>query len=277
MGNIFISYSHRDSKYVRKLENALKQEGFTVWVDGRIDYGADWPIEIQRHLDECEAFIVIESNNSFKSRWVQNEVSRAQRINKPIFPLLLSGDRWLSLESTQEVNVKKGKLPPQEFYGRLSHIATRKQLDSVSSVRHISISPKVKQGIIFWVKVIALIIIAVLIAIKTSPQISTLIFQRFQKPTLNTYIVNEKTAWVNPLNVMTVNATKEITITIKAEGKYQVTCNRWSIQPKEVEVLNEDGCSMSFYAITYQDTTVTVNVTVDSNNRKETFYFRPKH
>jgi formylglycine-generating enzyme required for sulfatase activity len=34
------SYSPQDSDYAHRLEDALKQRGFEVWIDDRIDYGA---------------------------------------------------------------------------------------------------------------------------------------------------------------------------------------------------------------------------------------------
>ena len=46
MGHIFISYSHKDKKYVEKLEQKLLDEGFDVWIDHCIDYGDDWLSEI---------------------------------------------------------------------------------------------------------------------------------------------------------------------------------------------------------------------------------------
>ena len=42
MGHIFVSYSHKDTAYVEKLEKKLISEGFDVWVDHRIDYGSRW-------------------------------------------------------------------------------------------------------------------------------------------------------------------------------------------------------------------------------------------
>ncbi len=98
MGHIFISYSHIDKDYVHRLQEELLKQGFNVWIDDRIDYGTRWPKVIQDHLDDCDAFIVIVSENSFDSEWVQNEVTRAKRIGKPFFPLLLSGSPWLSIE-----------------------------------------------------------------------------------------------------------------------------------------------------------------------------------
>jgi len=133
MGHIFISYSHKDKDYVHKLQEALKSEGFDVWIDDRIDYGDEWPIVIQERLDACDAFILVATENSFKSKWVQKEVTRAQRINKPFFPLLLSGDTWLSIESTQYVDVKNQELPPKKFYERLAHVAPRRNVNILST------------------------------------------------------------------------------------------------------------------------------------------------
>jgi hypothetical protein len=129
MGHIFISYSHKDGKYARKLAKALKQKGFDVWIDERIDYGTVWPKEIEKYLDECEAFIVVVSENSLESKWVQNEVTRAERKRKPIFPLLLRGEPWISIETTQYVDVRGGKLPPSKFYERLFSLLSKDKIN----------------------------------------------------------------------------------------------------------------------------------------------------
>ena len=44
MSHIFISYSHDDSDYAHRLVRELEQEGFTAWIDERIDYGTQWPV-----------------------------------------------------------------------------------------------------------------------------------------------------------------------------------------------------------------------------------------
>lgn len=129
MGYIFISYSHKDKAYVHRLQNSLRSEGFDVWIDDRIDYGTEWPKVIQRHLDECDAFIVVVSENAYESKWVQNEVARAGRKKKPFFPLLLDGDPWLSVESTQYVDVTNGSLPDERFYQQLSLVVPRRKVE----------------------------------------------------------------------------------------------------------------------------------------------------
>lgn len=125
MGHIFISYSHKDKDYVEKLEKKLIDEGFDVWIDHRIDYGTQWPKEIQKALDACDAFIVVVSENASESKWAQNEVARADRKKKPFFPVWLDGDLWLSIETTQAADVRNGRLPTKDFYEQLGYVAER--------------------------------------------------------------------------------------------------------------------------------------------------------
>jgi formylglycine-generating enzyme required for sulfatase activity len=125
---IFISYSHVDSPYAHLLAAALEQVGFTAWIDDRIDYGTQWPRVIQEQLDACAVFIVIMTPRAYASDWVQSELSRAKRKKKPIFPLLLEGQEpWLSVESTQYVDVRGGTLPPPRFYEQLAQHVQRRE------------------------------------------------------------------------------------------------------------------------------------------------------
>jgi hypothetical protein len=123
MGHIFISYSRTDTEYAHGLADVLQSKGLDVWIDARLDYGSQWPLELQKQLDSCAAFIVIMTPRSFASEWVQSELQRARRKLKPIFPLLLEGDEpWLSVESTQFYDVRGGKLPDARFYSALQRV-----------------------------------------------------------------------------------------------------------------------------------------------------------
>jgi formylglycine-generating enzyme required for sulfatase activity len=125
MAHIFISYSHTDTDYAHALADNLQHVGFDVWIDARLDYGSTWPQEIQKQLDTCGAFILIMSPRSFESAWVQNELQRAKRKLKPIFPLLLEGDEpWLSVESTQYYDVRGRNLPDARFYSAIKRVMT---------------------------------------------------------------------------------------------------------------------------------------------------------
>jgi hypothetical protein len=125
MGHIFISYSHKDTKYAHELADQLKRMGFEIWIDERLDYGSQWPHEIQKQLDSCDAFLLIMTPRSFASDWVQSELQRAKRKVKPIFPLLLEGDEpWLSVESTQYFDVRGEMLPDAKFFSALQRVVT---------------------------------------------------------------------------------------------------------------------------------------------------------
>jgi hypothetical protein len=120
MGHVFISYSHKDHVYAHGLAKDLQITGFNVWIDERLDYGSQWPQEIQKQLDACDALILIMTSHSFESDWVQSELQRAKRKRKSIFPLLLEGSEpWLSVESTQFYDVRGGVYPDSRFYSAL--------------------------------------------------------------------------------------------------------------------------------------------------------------
>ena len=131
MGHIFVSYNHKDAGYANKLAAALRDKGFSVWIDDVIEYGSEWPAEIQEHLDSCDLLIVIMTAASYQSKWVQNELNRAMRKNKPIFPLLLEGNEpWLSVEAIQYTDVRSGMLPPDRFYKLLETFVSPENVDS---------------------------------------------------------------------------------------------------------------------------------------------------
>src|SRR5689334_18146656 len=117
MSHIFISYSHTDDGYAKQLAAKLEEYGFAVWIDSRIDYGTRWPTEIEVNLNSCAAFIVVMTQKAFESDWVQNELSRAKRLKKPIYPLLLEGNGpWLTVEATQYLDVTNRELPNETFF-----------------------------------------------------------------------------------------------------------------------------------------------------------------
>jgi hypothetical protein len=113
---IFISYSRQDQGYVKSLINAFDKRGLSVWLDDRIDYGSAWQQVIEKHLRACQVFVLVMTPRSFTSHWVQCELSYALEMKKPIFPLLLEGERWFSVSAIQVVDVKNGAIPPDRFF-----------------------------------------------------------------------------------------------------------------------------------------------------------------
>lgn len=118
--HIFISYSKYQRKYARSYADFLLQNGFDVWIDDRIEYGEDWWETIVRAITDCDAFTVIMTPDSDASKWVKREVALADKLDKPMFPILLHGENWPIFILTQFVDVRNQKLPPMELVERIA-------------------------------------------------------------------------------------------------------------------------------------------------------------
>jgi tetratricopeptide (TPR) repeat protein len=95
-GQVFISYSHKDSTFVSVLGNALIGEGYSVWFDQEaLELGDHWREEIVVAIRECDAFVIVLSPNSVQSTEVTKELNLAESQKKTIFPLML-GDTEIS-------------------------------------------------------------------------------------------------------------------------------------------------------------------------------------
>ena len=129
MGHIFISYSTKDVEYAEQLVNALLREGFNPWVDKKgLVAGTRWQSRLQKQIKGCNAYILILSQNSRSSVWVEDELITAKNWNKPIFPLLLEDtELFLGIQTVQYEDVRGGKLPSEVFYQRLAKVARRKK------------------------------------------------------------------------------------------------------------------------------------------------------
>ncbi len=132
MTQVFISYSRRDMDYVKKLEQRLHSEGFTVWRDNHIQSGDAWWQVVKANLRDCAAIIVVMSENAAVSPWVLRETAIADFLNKPVFPLLLSGeatgDAWSIYSFIHHTRVLNGELPSASFYDHLERYAPRRKL-----------------------------------------------------------------------------------------------------------------------------------------------------
>ena len=74
----FISHSWEDKSAVRLLAAQLQANGVNVWFDEwEISPGDSLVQKLNEGLEACDAFIVVISQNSIASKWVQEELSAA--------------------------------------------------------------------------------------------------------------------------------------------------------------------------------------------------------
>lgn len=120
--HVFVSYSHKDQAYVHNLVDDLRRHGFDAWADDRIDYGTYWWRVVVQAIRASAALVVVMTPASEKSDWTQKEIMVALRERKPIFPLLLRGEGFTLLITTQYVDVTDGQMPPQSLYTQLREV-----------------------------------------------------------------------------------------------------------------------------------------------------------
>jgi hypothetical protein len=105
---LFISYSKQDVEFVRYLAALLKAQHFDIWYDSELNPGDDWWIVLEREIHACDAFVVVMTPAGRSSRWVLRELLLAEKIGKPVFPVLLAGDVWPNLADVQFVDMRAG-------------------------------------------------------------------------------------------------------------------------------------------------------------------------
>jgi formylglycine-generating enzyme required for sulfatase activity len=123
MSHVFISYSKKNRVYARRLADHLRERGFDVWIDDRLDVGDQWWLVIERAIENCGAFTVVMTPASKASEWVYREVMYALDLKKPVFPLWLDGKNWPLFVGEQYADVRDENLPPDSFYSRLAEYA----------------------------------------------------------------------------------------------------------------------------------------------------------
>jgi hypothetical protein len=96
--DIFLSYSRKDARVMRRLYADLKTSGFTMWTDEDLTPGTpSWVQAIESAIQSAGCMVVILTPDAKKSPWVERELTRASAHGIPIFPLLARGDEKASV------------------------------------------------------------------------------------------------------------------------------------------------------------------------------------
>jgi TIR domain len=86
----FFSYARRDSAFVLRLAQGLREEGINLWLD-QLDIlgGQRWDRAVEEALQTCQGMIAVLSPDALASNNVMDEVSYALEERKIVIPILL--------------------------------------------------------------------------------------------------------------------------------------------------------------------------------------------
>lgn len=73
MADVFISYARADRRVAEMVDVELKKAGFSTWWDASLVAGDTWSDAIQAELRDAKCVVVIWSESSWRSKWVQAE------------------------------------------------------------------------------------------------------------------------------------------------------------------------------------------------------------
>lgn len=86
---VFISYSRKNKRFARRLNDALDSSGLAAWVDWEgIAVASQWRNEIAEAVQASDAFIFIMSPDSIASKVCNEELEMGIKHNKKIIPVL---------------------------------------------------------------------------------------------------------------------------------------------------------------------------------------------
>jgi WD40 repeat protein len=123
VADVFVSYSRRDSDFVRRLAESVSEHGKDVWLD--TDGIADtevFPEAIKRAIEGADAFLFVITPASVASTYCENEVEYARDMQKRIVPVLrapvadpdlpaeIRDRNWIPFTSDEEFDASLGRL-----------------------------------------------------------------------------------------------------------------------------------------------------------------------
>lgn len=89
---IFLSYSHHDSKLARSFREALERRGWGVFLDVRsINAGADFSERIEQSIRDARGLVALITRASAESPWVMYEFALARGAGVPAFAVVQKG------------------------------------------------------------------------------------------------------------------------------------------------------------------------------------------
>ncbi|ETR65309.1 MAG: TIR protein [Candidatus Magnetoglobus multicellularis str. Araruama] len=121
--HIFISYCHKDRKYLNQLKSALDvltHKNIHSWYDKHIKTGDQWNLKIHTEIEKADMAVCLITENFLKSEYIRDTeipaiLNRRQEGLK-IFPILFDDCMWNLLDWLKEIQIFPEECKPvKEF------------------------------------------------------------------------------------------------------------------------------------------------------------------
>jgi hypothetical protein len=112
VGYAFLSYARADQEYITRLAVEARRRGIDVWFDTNLVSGDRWADVIEAKVRGCTAFAPLITAASRRSDWCQRELLLADRLGKPLLPLVLHGTDVPMLLIDRQYEEVSGTEPP---------------------------------------------------------------------------------------------------------------------------------------------------------------------
>ena len=95
MAKFFVSYSRKDIDFAKRLTADFQKSDLDFWIDWEgIPPTVDWWKEIQKGIEEADAFVFLISPDSVKSKICGKEIDTAVTNGKRIVPIVVREIEW---------------------------------------------------------------------------------------------------------------------------------------------------------------------------------------
>lgn len=137
MADIFLSYTHMDRPRARPIVEMLEDEGWSVWWDRGIEPGMEWLPELDQELSNSRAVVVLWSEQSRDSEWVQKEAASGLAKGS-LVPIVLDPDtipERFSRHQATDLSRWKGEKHLTEIQTLLRRLASLVPPSRIDTVR----------------------------------------------------------------------------------------------------------------------------------------------
>lgn len=128
---VFISYSSKEYATALQIRSALETNHIECWMAPEsIPAGSDYADEIQAAIENCEAFLLVLSAASQRSKWVRKELDKALDFDKVVLPIHIDESDMVRAFDYRLTDVQR-----IEAFGHLSE-AISKAIARILSLRN---------------------------------------------------------------------------------------------------------------------------------------------